>query len=459
MDKPANVNTSGYLEKKNKLIICLNKDPTQSQTPLSLQKNRSNLFRPNTSNNREKRIDLRNFNQVIEVDRDKMLAHVEGLTTYEDLVQETLKYSCLPTVVPELKSITIGGALAGCGIESSSFRYGLVHETIQEIDVLLSDGRVVSCTPKNEYKDLFYSFPNSYGTLGYALKVVVQLIPAKKFVKLTHTRFSDSTLYFQALNQLCTEYKSSGPISFIDGVIFDKDEMFITTGEFVETAPFVSNYKYKNIYYRSIQNTEVDYLTTSDYIWRWDPDWFWCSKVFFLQNPLVRLLLGKFMLTSKVYTKIMNYIHRHPAVSNALSAFSKKSESIIQDVLIPIQHGEKFLHFFQQEIGIKPIWVCPSKSYIDSKYEFCPMDPNSLYLDFGFWDSIPTNNSVGFYNKKIEGIVKELGGFKSLYSSSYYSEDEFWSLYNHPLYISLKNKYDPHNLLGDLYKKCRGSSQ
>jgi hypothetical protein len=27
-------------------------------------------------------------------------------------------------------------------------------------------------------------------------------------------------------------------------------------------------------------------------LWRWDTDWFWCSKNLFAQNPLVRRLTG-----------------------------------------------------------------------------------------------------------------------------------------------------------------------
>ena len=92
----------------------------------------------------------------------------------------------MPTVVPELKSITIGGAVVGVGVESSSFRsvsiasgccrnrhcrYGFVHETILEMEVLLANGEVLICTPDNEHSDLFFAIPNSYGTFGYILRL------------------------------------------------------------------------------------------------------------------------------------------------------------------------------------------------------------------------------------------------------------------------------------------------
>ena len=47
----------------------------------------------------------------------------------------------------------------------------------------------------------------------------------------------------------------------------------------------------------------------------------------------------------------------------------------------------------------------------------------------------------------------ELGGRKSLYSTSYYSEDEFWATYGGATYDVLKKTYDPEGRLLDLYEK------
>jgi FAD/FMN-containing dehydrogenase len=101
------------------------------------------------------------------------------MTTYEDLVTATLRHGMLPAVVPELKTITLGGAAAGVGIEASSFRYGLVHESLLELDVLIGNGQVLTCRLDNEYAALFSGFPNSYGTLGYALKLKSNSVAAK----------------------------------------------------------------------------------------------------------------------------------------------------------------------------------------------------------------------------------------------------------------------------------------
>ena len=114
------------------------------------------------------------------------------MTTYEDLVDATLPHGLMPLVVPQLKTITLGGAVTGLGIESTSFRNGCPHESVLEMDILTGDGRVVTARPDNEHRDLFFGFPNSYGTLGYALRLRIELEPVRPFVHLRHLRFTDA---------------------------------------------------------------------------------------------------------------------------------------------------------------------------------------------------------------------------------------------------------------------------
>jgi hypothetical protein len=45
-------------------------------------------------------------------------------------------------MVPQLKTTTLGGAVAGLGIESASFRNGMPHESVLELDILTGAGEV-----------------------------------------------------------------------------------------------------------------------------------------------------------------------------------------------------------------------------------------------------------------------------------------------------------------------------
>lgn len=77
-----------------------------------------------------------------------------------------------------------------------------------------------------------------------------------------------------------------------------------------------------------------------------------------------------------------------------------------------------------------------------------------FHVNFGFWDVIPSTHEKGYFNRKIERKTMELGGAKGLYSSAWYDEAEFWSIYDQPRYKQLKQTYDPQGVFPDLYSKC-----
>ena len=377
----------------------------------------------------------------------------EGMVSYEALTAACLRNRVMPAVVPQLKTITLGGALAGVGIESSSHRYGLVHDTVLELDVLLGSGRVLTCTPTNEHADLFFGFPNSYGTLGYALRVKAKTIPVRPYVHLAHLDYFDGQIYFRELERRLR----AGDADFVDGTVFAPDKMFITLGHFVDKAPYTSDYTFENIYYRSIPAKRDDYLTIHDYLWRWDTDWFWCSKNVLAQNRFVRkFLYGRKRLGSRQYTKIMRWNSRVGLTKMIERVLGLHSESVIQDVDIPIARAAEFLQFYAREIGLWPLWVCPiGPAPEGGRFTLYPMR-NDWYVNFGFWDVKRTQepHPAGHFNRMIERKVLELGGIKSLYSDSYFPREEFQRLYGGDTYRALKAKYDPDHAFPDLYDKC-----
>ncbi len=111
-----------------------------------LAKRTSNLFRTRAKTD-AKGLDTSGLTDVIAVDPDERTADVAGMCTYEDLVAATLPFGLAPLVVPQLKTITLGGAVTGLGIESTSFRNGLPHESVLEMDILTGAGEVVTASP------------------------------------------------------------------------------------------------------------------------------------------------------------------------------------------------------------------------------------------------------------------------------------------------------------------------
>ncbi len=442
---------ASYVEKITRLQAEIAAAPAGAAARVGLAKSTSNLFR-DRARRAAPRIDLKHFNRVVGFDPVAQTVETEGMTPYAELATATLAEGAMPCVVPQLRSITVGGAMAGVGIEATSFRHGLVHDTAVALEVLTGDGHVVICTPDNEHRDLFFGFPNSYGTLGYALKLTMRTQPVKKFVQVEYTRFSSAADCFAALARAGAQRD----IDFLDGVVFAADEMFLSVGRFVDEAPYVSDYSFERIYYRSLRERPTDFLTAEGYLWRWDTDWFWCSKNVGAQHPLLRRLYGRERLNSVTYQRIMRWNSRW-GLTRALNRIrGVHAESVIQDVDIPLDRAADFLAFLHAEVGILPIWLCPIRAPVaDAAFTLYPLTPGTTYVNFGFWDVVESRaeRPPGFCNRLIERKARELGGIKSLYSDSYFSEEEFWDIYNRPAYAGLKARYDPAGALGDLYAK------
>ena len=436
--------------------------------PVRLAKRTSNLFRPR-DRSAVPGLDVAAFDSVLRVDPVARTADVQGMTTYEHLVDATLPHGLMPAVVPQLKTITLGGAVTGLGIESSSFRMGLPHESVREIEVLTGDGQVVTARPDGPDADLFRTFPNSYGTLGYALRLTIDLLPVRPYVRLRHVRFTDLDDLAAAIGRISADHTFDGePVDFLDGTVFTADEAYLTLGSWADEAPYTSDYTGMGIYYRSIRQRTVDYLTVHDYLWRWDTDWFWCSRAFGAQNPRVRKLWPKRWLRSDVYWRLIRLENRyHVAARLDARKGRPPRERVVQDVEIPLERTADFLRWFLREVPIEPVWLCPiqlrdegaSASYAvpgGTPWPLYPLRRGQAYVNVGFWSTVPIEpgHEDGDVNRRIEAVVAEHGGHKSLYSDAYYGADDFWALYGGEDYHAAKKRYDPQSRLLDLYAKA-----
>jgi FAD/FMN-containing dehydrogenase len=425
--------------------------------PVRLAKRTSNLFRF-TDSKPPAGLDVSAFGRVLRVDPAARTAVVGGMTTYENLADATLRHDLMPLVVPQLKTITLGGAVSGLGIESSSLRNGLPHESVTEMEILTGDGRVVTATDGNEHSALYRGFPNSYGTLGYALSLTIELEPVTPFVHLRHFRYGTPDACMEAIARIAQDGSLSGHrADFVDGTVFSPDEMYLTVGAFSDVAPWLSDYTRERIYYQSIRGPKEDFLTIRDYLWRWDTDWFWCSRPFGVQNPVIRRAWPRRYRRSDTYRKLVAYDRRyHLSARVAARRGHPAREDVIQDVEIPVERGADFLRFFADRVGMSPVWMCPLRLRDDRGWPLYPLRPGQVYVNFGFWGTVPLPPGAGdgHYNRQIEDRVSALGGSKGLYSTSYYSEDEFWQRYNGAEYAKLKREYDRDGRLATLYQKC-----
>ncbi|SED61440.1 Probable decaprenylphosphoryl-beta-D-ribose oxidase (plasmid) [Tsukamurella tyrosinosolvens] len=432
-----------------------------------LAKKTSNLFRARAATDAPG-LDVSGLASVISIDPEARTADVGGMCTYEDLVAATLPFGLAPTVVPQLKTITLGGAVSGMGIESSSFRAGLPHEAVLSMDILTGSGEVVTASPDGPDAELFFGFPNSYGTLGYSTRLTVELEPVARYVELRHVRFHtlDDLQESMAAIVDAREYQGE-PVDYLDGVVFSATESYLVLGRKTDEPGPLSDYTDRAIYYRSIQHDDGvkrDRLTTHDYLWRWDTDWFWCSRAFGAQNPKVRRLWPKHLLRSSFYWKLVA-LDRRWDIGDRLSARKGEppGERVVQDIEVHIDETVDFLEWFLDEIPIEPIWLCPLRlreplphgADPDRPWPLYPLEPRETYVNVGFWSAVPKQPGQieGRANRLIEEKVSELGGHKSLYSESFYERAEFDELYGGTHLEKYKSRYDPEDRLLGLYDK------
>jgi FAD/FMN-containing dehydrogenase len=435
-----------------------------------LAKRTSNLFRPRTPQPGSG-LDTSGLGGVITVDADLRTADVQGMCTYEHLVEQTLRHGLMPLVVPQLKTITLGGAVSGLGIESTSFRSGLPHESVIEMDVLTGDGRIVTAAADGPHHDLFTTFPNSYGSLGYCVRLRIELEPVSRYVALRHVRFDDLDALARGIEAICESRRwEDEDVDFLDGVVFSPDESYLTLGRWTDNAASsgvlsASDYTGQQIYYRSIRERSRDLLTASDYLWRWDTDWFWCSRAFGAQNPAVRRLWPRSLRRSDVYHRIVGLENRFAVMSRVDRLRGKPAqERVVQDVEIPVERTAEFLRWFSDRVAMTPVWLCPLKLREPNgpgsarSWPLYPLAPGQVYVNVGFWGQVPIapGRRDGDLNREIEQAVARHGGHKSLYSDAYYDEQTFTSIYGGTEYDKAKQIYDPDHRLTGLYEKAVG---
>ena len=421
--------------------------------PVRLAKSTSNLFRPRSSTGPG--LDVTGLAGVLALDPERREAEVQGMCTYQRLVEATLPHGLMPLVVPQLRTITLGGAVSGLGIESTSFRHGLPHESVLEMDVLTGAGEVVTCRPGNA---LFDAFPNSYGSLGYATRLRIELSPIGGPVALRHVRFTEADALAGAVAEIVdTGHWQGVRVDAMDGVAFTPDELRLTLAELDAPAGPVSDYTGTEIYHRSVLEKEHDLLTAHDYLWRWDTDWFWCSKALGLEHRWVRRLWPRRWRHSEVYQRIVAAERRHGLVDRLDRLRGRPArERVIQDVEVPLGSLGDFLAWFDAHVGMRPVWICPLRLRGERRWPTYPLEPGETYVNLGFWGTVAVGPDApeAPVNRAVERKVTELGGHKSLYSEAYYARDEFDRLYGGEHLAEVKATHDPHDRLSSLYDKA-----
>jgi len=415
-----------------------------STRPLSLRKRGPSHQVPKGGDLKytDDKVDVAALDAILEIDPDRRVCVAESGVTFVALVAATLPFGLVPIIVPELKTITIGGAVSGCSIESMSFVHGGFHDTCRAYEVITARGDVLQCTPDNEHRLVFQMMQGAFGTLGILSLLTFALVPAKPFVRLRYAKHRDLEGYLSAI----TGHARERDVDFMDGIIHAGDNHVLATGDFVDEAPYTSRYDWMQVYYRSTATRSEDYLRTPDYFFRYDRGVTNVRPSSFLG----RLLFGRWVSSTEVLwlAEKLNW------------ALPRKNPTVTLDVFLPLSKVPAFFDWYRQTFDFFPLWCVPYRRVRDyewlapSFYE--AMGSDEMFVDLALY-GMKQRDGRNLHRLMEEGLIAH-GGIKTLISHNYYSEAEFWTIWNKPNYDRVKALTDPDNVFRDLYTKtCRAA--
>lgn len=131
----------------------------------------------------------------------------------------------------------------------------------------------------------------------------------------------------------------------------------------------------------------------------------------------------------------------------ALHASGQSKKFIVQDLVLSYSKAEQFIEYTDRALGIWPLWLCPLRpSPVPTMHPHLrETESNMLNIGLYGWSPSQADEFVKA-NRDLERKVRELGGMKWLYAQTYYSEEEFWDIYDRQWYDALREKYDATSL-------------
>lgn len=407
---------------------------------------------------------------ILETDTERMIVRVEPFVSIGQLTHALNPRGYTLPVVPEMDDLTVGGLINGTGIESSSHKFGLFHEIVTELELLLGDGTVVVATPTNEHRDLFHAIPWSYGTIALLLSAKLRLVKCKPYVKLTYTPHHTLEGYVEHMRELSGEYRGSdetktnddddGVPMFVEGLSYSLDSAVVMAGEFVdaEDVPRKQTNRlglwWKPWFYKHVQGIldageeTTEYIPLTDYYHRHTQSLFWEMELMVPvgNHPVFRWLLGWLMPPKVSFLKISQ---------TEMTRKLTEETHVAQDFLVPTRKMKDFLELCDDAYDkIYPLWLCLHDhspmpgSLLRDPAQPSERDGHEMYVDVGVYGlprCVHEKREDDFDMKKsMRRVLKELvamDGFQMLYADVFSTREEFEEMFDHGAYREIRTRY------------------
>jgi delta24-sterol reductase len=377
------------------------------------------------------------------------------------------------------------------------------------VELVLADGSLVKCS-KTENPDLFYAVPWSYGTLGFLVSAEIHIIPAKKYVRLAYHPVHSAAEVTRVFEAQARDPENE----FVEGLAYSGTEAVIMAGCMTDEAEpgkinAIGNY-YKPWFFKHVESflrfapassstpsspvrkaahtsngsagngavgngsvdngsmengsgghrgsrhgddpVAVEYIPLRHYYHRHTRSIFWQLQdiIPFGNNALFRAVFG-WMVPPKISLLKLTQ-------GDTIKGMYEKYQ-MIQDMLLPIDHFAEALQYFDNEIKLYPLWLCPfilpaNPGLLQPKSSKDAGNEPTLYVDIGAYGApkAPNYNSYEV-TRRLEKFVADHDGFQMLYADSFLTREEFRRMFDHTLYDQVRAKLDCYKAFPEIYDK------
>ncbi|KAL1612892.1 hypothetical protein SLS60_001122 [Paraconiothyrium brasiliense] len=397
------------------------------------------------------------LNHILSIDVTGKYAYVESNVKLGDILQEAQKVGLMPTTLMDFPDVTVGGGFSGASGESMCWEEGLFDACVLEVELILGNGEVVRAVKGGLNADLFDAARCSLGTLGVVTLVKMRLREAKDSVLVTYEKKDSVKGTIDRIAELCDN--DDPDYDYIDGVVYSQTHGVVVYARHIDSKSTEAKKYSKQRFDRPLD--EWCYRHTKDvpsghsevvplrsYLFRWDRGAFWGGE-----TMLAYFGVPSNRITRALFDKLCNARGIYKAQLSTGSA----DFAIIQDLILPVETSKEWVDYVDEELGIWPMWCTPVRKLADDSevwgHPFWKSKPGEqpagvaqkrgrLFMDWGVWGACDGEpEAFNKINRRLEERLKELRGMKLIYAASFYTEDEFWDLYDRKRYEDARKKW------------------
>ncbi|KAJ4292723.1 hypothetical protein N0V90_009386 [Kalmusia sp. IMI 367209] len=432
----------------------------KSRTPFRINHGSTHTTRMRTPGTPQ--LFITHLKHILSINAAEKYAVVEPNVMLGTLLTEAQKHGLMPPILMDFPDVTVGGGFSGASGESMCWEEGLFDGCVEEVELILGNGDVVRAVKGGENAELFDAARCSLGTLGVVTLVKMRLREAKDSVLMSYEKKGSVKEMTDRIVELC-ESEDPG-FDYIEGLMYSQKEGVVVTAQHIDSKSQeakryprqrfdrpLDEWCYRHT--RAVASGHSEVVPLRSYLFRWDRGAFWGGET----------MLGYFGVPSNRITRaLFDKLCNGRGIYKAQLSTGSADFAIIQDLVVPVEASEALVDYVDEELGIWPLWVTPVKKLAsDSEvwgHPFWKSKPGEkevgmagkkgrLFMDWGVWGACD-GEPMAFnrINRRLEERLKQLRGMKLIYAASFYTEEEFWDLYDRKKYEDARKKWHAETL-------------